>query len=331
LHSSNNSKITEFKVSELDAGSRLDIFLARSFSQMSRSKLQKLIQQGLVQVDGETLPARTILKLGNSVIVNIPPQAPAVLKPYSIPLEIIYEDEWLLAVNKPPHLSVHPGAGEQNGTLVEALLHHCHDLSTIGGPLRPGVVHRLDKETSGVLLVAKNDFIHATMSQKFAEREIEKTYLAIVRGKMRHAQGLIDTPIRRHSVHRQKMTSRLPTSGRGVRARGAATQWQVLESYEHFSYLEVKPKTGRTHQIRVHLADAGHPVVGDKLYGGVAAMSKKIPAEIHTALDKIDRHLLHASQVRFKHPQTHEWMTIKAELAPELAELLVTLREYDSN
>lgn len=284
----------EFPIDEANAGSRLDVFLAAALEGVSRSKVQAAIKSGLVSVDGSAARASLILEPGQTVSWEDPPAArPSDIVPEEIPLRILFEDKHFLAVNKEAGLVVHPGAGNWTGTLVGALLHHCGTLSTAGGDAsRAGIVHRLDKETSGCLLVAKTDAAHAALSAQFAERKVQKTYLARVSGCPKRTFGTIDAPIARHPSHRQKMT--VSDNGRG---RDAITEFRVLGTDGKTSLLECRPKTGRTHQIRVHLKSIGHPVLGDPLYGQRGAFA---------------RHMLHAWKIAFAHPSTGKAMELVA-------------------
>jgi len=268
------------------AGPRLDRWLAVQWPQCSRARWQKSLAAGLVRVNGQPARASESVRIGDSIEAGIAPEslAPADAQPEDIPLRIIYEDDDLLCLDKPPGLVVHPAAGHWQGTMVNAVLHHCADVSSGQHPLRPGIVHRLDKDTSGCILVAKNDAAHAGLSRQFAERSAKKVYLAIVRGRPRASAGSISGPIARHPVHRQRMAvSHKPGS------RAAETAWKLLASDGKLSLLECRPKTGRTHQIRVHLKHLGHPIAGDRVYGGGA---------------DYPRQLLHAWKLEIRHPRT---------------------------
>lgn len=287
-----------FLIGEVDAGQRLDHFLSASLPEFSRARLQSWVEEGRVKVNGETRKASWKLRAGETVEVE-----PAELKPLrafaeDIPLEILYEDESLLAINKPAGLVVHAGAGNESGTLVNALLHHFESLSTVGGDLRPGIVHRLDKGTSGVMLVARTDAAHRNLSAQFAGRKVKKVYLALVMGHVKRDAGRIDTAITRDPVNRTKMTARLEEG------REAHTEYYVLERLPHHTLLRVLIGTGRTHQIRVHLSQLGHPVAGDPLYGAPAAPE--------------NRPWLHAWRITFTSPATGEEVTVEAPLPEEL-------------
>lgn len=273
---------------------RLDRWLASVWPEVSRARWQRAIAEGLVRVNGATAQASAPVRAGDEIRAQEPPaeEANSSARPENIPLEILYEDEDLICLNKPAGLVVHPAAGNWSGTLVNALLHHAGQLSTGGNPLRPGVVHRLDKDTSGCILVAKNDAAHAALAHQFAGRTAQKTYLAVVRGKPRASAGVVTGAIARHPVHRQRMA----VSNRAG-ARFAETAWKVLATSANLSLLECRPKTGRTHQIRVHLKHLGHPIAGDRVYGGGA---------------DFPRQLLHAWKLRVTHPRTGQELLFTA-------------------
>ncbi len=265
---------------------RIDRWLAAQWPDLSRARWQKALAAGLVAVNGAPARASDPLNAGDVVEARIPPRESASpgTRPEDIPLIVLYEDDHLLCIDKPPGLVVHPAAGHWEGTLVNAVLHHCSRLSSGSHPLRPGIVHRLDKDTSGCILVAKTDGAQAALSAQFAARTARKTYLAAVRGKPRTTAGVITGAIARHPAHRQRMTV---TSRHGARA--AETTWRVLASAGGLSLLECHPRTGRTHQIRVHLKHMGHPIAGDRTYGGGA---------------DYPRQLLHAWRLAITHPAT---------------------------
>jgi 23S rRNA pseudouridine1911/1915/1917 synthase len=288
-----HSTRTELIVSANEAKLRLDQFLAKRLSELSRSRLQHLIRDGFVRLNNSTSKPRQIVRSGDKVEVIEPPLEKIEALPEPIPLEILFEDEDLIVINKPPGLVVHPGAGHREHTLVNALLNHCATLSGIGGKERPGIVHRLDKDTSGCLVVAKNDAAHRELSKQFAERTVEKIYLALVAGKLRNVVGVIEEKIGRHPVHRQRMSA---TASRG---RAARTEYRVVRSSERASLVECRLHSGRTHQIRVHLHHLGHPVLGDKVYA--PRLAKDFP-----------RQMLHAWKLGFRHPRTQEWKSFEA-------------------
>lgn len=289
-----------FTTSEDAAGQRLDHFLSRVMPEFSRARLQSWVDDGKVSVNG-SVAAKASMKLraGDVVSVTPAPVPPLRAEPEAIPLRILYEDENVIAIDKPAGLVVHAGAGQSSGTLVNALLHRFASLSRLGGELRPGIVHRLDKGTSGVLLVAKTDAAHQQLARQFQQRTIEKVYLAMVEGSPSEEQGSIDKPITRDPVRRTRMTARL---GAG---RSAHTTWRVLERLPGYTLLEVRIGTGRTHQIRVHLASLGHPVAGDTLYGARRQSS-------------LSRPWLHALRIAFTAPVSGERLSIEAPLPEEL-------------
>jgi 23S rRNA pseudouridine1911/1915/1917 synthase len=298
-----NSKRVKFVVSKDDAKLRLDRILAQQLPEYSRSRLQQLIRGGFVRLNKATTRPSHLLRSGDKIELIEPPLEKIEIQPERIPLDILFEDSDLIVINKPAGLVVHPGAGHGQHTLVNALLSHCTTLSGIGGKERPGIVHRLDKETSGCLVVAKNDATHRDLSRQFAERTVEKTYLALVARKLRKQTGAIEEKIRRHPVHRQRMTV---TSLRG---RAAKTEYRVLRSGDEASLIECRLHSGRTHQIRVHLHHIGHPVVGDKVYA--ARQAKDFP-----------RQMLHAWKLGFCHPRSGEWRNLEAPLPDDFATAL---------
>ena len=293
--------MTELTVPNEYAGSRLDRYLALALPQFSRSRLQSLIRSGDVHLQGKTVRTRETVQAGDVVRLVEPPLREIDAQAEEIPLEILFEDDDLLVLNKPPGLVVHPGAGNQTHTLVNALLHHCSSLSGIGGKQRPGIVHRLDKETSGCLVVAKNDATHQALSAQFAAREVKKIYLALVAGTPKKPRGTIDASIGRHPVQRKKMAINQ------TRGRIAKTDYRVLQSKGGVSFLECAIHSGRTHQIRVHLQHLGHPVLGDSLYG------KKATAP---------RQMLHAWKIGFTHPRTKERHFLEAPLPADFQAML---------
>ncbi len=279
-----------------DPGKRLDHFLQEQLPEHSRSRLQAWIRDGRVLVDGAAAKPSLLLRGGEKIEVfpaDLPPLSAAA---EDLPIEILYEDAAVIAVNKPAGLTVHAGAGAHSGTLVNRLVHHFAALSQVGGELRPGIVHRIDRGTSGVLLVARTDAAHRALAAQFATRTVEKTYLALVEGTIKQESGRITSPITRDPVRRTRMTARL---GHG---REALTEYRVLQHFEKFTYLEVRIGTGRTHQIRAHMASLGHPVAGDRVYGARPAA----------------RIFLHAWRVTFTSPASGERITVEAPLPEEL-------------
>ena len=296
----------DFTVAE--PGDRLDKHIAQRYA-LSRSLVQKLVEEGHVTVNGSVAKASLKLNVGDRVRVIIPPPSPTTLAPEDIPLKIVYEDSDLLVVDKPAGLPVHPAPGHPSGTLVNALLSHCPDLGGIDGSLRPGIVHRLDKDTSGLMVIAKNDAAQRSLSQQIKDRLIKKGYLALVMGHLSPKQGAIEAPIGRHPRHRKRMAV-------VSRGREARTQYKVISYVGNCTFLEAMPETGRTHQIRVHFSSIGHPLFGDPLYG------KKSPL--------LSRQFLHARLLGFKLPSTGEYVEFESELPPELRETLAHLSSAPS-
>ena len=291
-------------VAPADAGKRLDHFLQEKLPRYTRSRLQSWIKDCRVTVNGAPAKASAVLRGGERIEVTPAELPPLRAEPEDLPLDILYEDASVIAVDKPAGLIVHAGANARSGTLVNRLIHHFSKLSQLGGDLRPGIVHRLDKGTSGVLLVARDDAAHQNLARQFAGRTVEKVYLALVHGRVRADAGRIDTPIERDQACRTRMTTR---TGSG---RSALTEYKVLERFGKFTYLEVRIGTGRTHQIRVHLSSISHPVAGDRLYGAP-------PAE---------RIFLHAHRITFHSPAQGRPITVEAPLPGELREWLGQLR-----
>jgi 23S rRNA pseudouridine1911/1915/1917 synthase len=303
--SAHDSTSIELVVLASEAKLRLDQFLAKRLPEFSRSRLQRLIRTGFVRLNNAITRPRQVVRGGDRIELAEPPLEKIETLPEQIPLEVLFEDDDLIVINKPAGLVVHPGAGHREHTLVNALLNHCTTLSGIGGKERPGIVHRLDKETSGCLVAAKNDSAHRDLSRQFAERTVEKIYLALVAGKLRRVTGVIDEKIGRHPVHRQRMTA---TASRG---RAARTEYRVVRSSERASLVECRLHSGRTHQIRVHLHHLGHPVLGDKVYA--ARFAKDFP-----------RQMLHAWKLGFRHPRTQEWKSFEAPLPDDINDALAS-------
>lgn len=308
----------EFVVLPADAGKRLDVFLTSRLSEWSRSQIQDLIRRGLVTVGAR--PARKageIVAAGVSVSVRLERQELRA-SPEDLPLPIVYEDDDLVVVDKPAGMVVHVGAGVKCGTLVNALLHHIGELSSAGGELRPGIVHRLDKMTSGLMIVAKNDATHRALAAQFKSREIHKTYLALVHGRVAKDSGEITRPVGRDPVRRVRMKAG------GIAPRESLTRYRVVKRFPHFTLLEAMPLTGRTHQIRVHLASIGHPVVGDTLYGA--------PGKLRLAgreAPTLDRTFLHASRLEFHRPRSGELSVFNSPLPAQLERFLSHLANDD--
>ena len=301
-------QIIELLVTEQNDGMRIDAYL-RANTEFSRSRVSALMLEGAIAVDGvvQIKPSYKVAA-GQKVVLNVPQTRPVDIVPQNIPLDILYQDSDVVIVNKPCGMVVHPAAGNEDRTLVNALLYHVHDLSGIGGEMRPGIVHRLDKDTSGLILIAKNDKAHALLSDQFKERSMEKHYRAVAFGSFREEGGLIDAPIARHPVDRKKMA--IVPDG-----KPSQTEWKVMERLKGATYLDVHLLTGRTHQIRVHMHSIGHPLLGDRIY------APNIKTSVH-----IPRLMLHAYSLAFTHPTTGERMEMTAPLPEKFAAALEKLR-----
>lgn len=305
------------RAGEADANLRLDAYLAAGISDWSRARIQRLIEDGDVLVNGRAVKPSYKLRAGDAIEVELVTASATEFTPEHIPLEIVYEDAELVVVNKPAGLVVHPGAGIKSGTLANALAFHFRQLSGRGGRERPGIVHRLDKDTSGLIVVAKTEEAHEKLSEQFRTREVFKSYLALVHGRVADESGRIEQPIARDPRHRTRMAV--------VRGgRPALSLYRVQKSFERFTLLEVEIKTGRTHQIRVHLQWLKHPVVGDETYGG--GRDKTIAdTRVRAAVARLGRIFLHAARLGFQHPRTLERLNFQSPLPTELTELLKVL------
>jgi 23S rRNA pseudouridine1911/1915/1917 synthase len=297
---------------------RLDSFIVASFPELSRSQVQKLISSQQILLDGEPAKASHKLKGGESIQINIPPPEQVEAVPEELPLHILYEDQHLIVVDKAAGMVVHPAAGHARGTLVNALLHHCDDLAGIGGELRPGIVHRIDKDTSGVLVVTKTDQSHQHLAAQFKAHTVKRRYLALVSGEVSGASGTIDLPIGRHQVHRKKMSSKTRHGKRAV------THWKLLQAFpdDHLALVECRLETGRTHQIRVHFAERNLPLLGDPLYGGRTRIKQLADAKLRQLVEKLPGQALHAQTLGFEHPQTAEYLEFFSPL-PETFQAII--------
>ena len=294
-------------------GERLDAALARLVPSLSRSQAQRLIEQGAVTHGGRPVKKNEKLSAGDTLELTLPEVREVPIEAQPIPLEVCYEDADVIVVNKPKGLVVHPAPGHADGTLVNALLAHCGDsLSGIGGEKRPGIVHRIDKDTSGLIIAAKNDAAHAALAAQLKDHSLARTYVCLVCGRIRDDAGTIDAPIGRHPTDRKKMAV-LAENAAG--AKYAYTGWQVLERCGNFTYIACKLKTGRTHQIRVHIASTGHPLAGDAVYGP------------KNCIKSLNGQCLHAKELGFAHPRTGEWMQFDSPLPPYFTEFLTRLRK----
>lgn len=297
-----------FPVEGRQVGLRLDHFLVQVIPDISRAVLINSIRSGQIRVNGLEKKNSYKLKEGDVIGGQIAVEPALSIEPEEIPLQILFEDEYLLALSKPPGLVVHPGSGNRNGTLVNGLVHHCHAIAMVGDDIRPGIVHRLDKDTSGVMLVAKDEKILRLLAADFKNRRVEKEYLALVHGVFSEGQGRIVAPVGRHPVHRQKMAVQ------EITGRHAATNWRVLKEFENrLSLLALRIETGRTHQIRVHMSHIGHPIAGDLVYGARHQESR------------FNRQMLHAARLGFVHPVTKEHLEIVAPLWPDFLQVVETL------
>lgn len=305
-----------------ETDTRIDIYLASRVENLTRSRIQSLVREGNVNVNG--LPVKTSyrIKVGDDITLHIPPSSPYLLEPEPLELSLIFEDASVIVLEKPPGLVIHPAPGHKSGTLVHGLLHHCSDLSGIGGVLRPGIVHRLDKDTSGLLVVAKNDYAHNFLSSQFKNGRVSKKYITVVHGVPENKKGKIDLPISRHPVKRKEMAVST------LKGKNALTVWQVDESIgDKFSVLSVIIKTGRTHQIRVHMSHSGHPVVGDPVYGNKKSWWKKNIPSAMEILPVIKRQMLHSASLGFTHPEKGEYMEFFSPIPDDMKSVIDELKK----
>lgn len=300
-----------YHVDAKDAGTRLDRWLSQTCADLSRSRIQQLIKSGHVLLNGRASKAHHPLAESDVITLEPPPPVEVAAQPEDIPLDVVYEDDAVLVLNKPAGIVVHPSAGHEGGTLVNALLHHCKDLAGIGGELRPGIVHRLDKDTSGVMIVAKTEHAMQSLSRQFKERQVKKGYTALVRGHIVPENGDIETLIGRNPHNRKKMSARVDAG------RTARTRYATVETYRDASLLDVTIETGRTHQIRVHMAHLGHPILGDREYG----RARTLPGDVH-----VDRQMLHAGRITFEHPTHGATLEFTAPLPGDMRLLIQRLR-----
>ena len=301
-------EILKLQPNQEDAGTRIDAWLAANLEDMTRSAAQRLLEEGKVTKDSKPLAKNYKLTGTETVEVSLPDPEPVDVVPQNIPLDIVFEDGDVIVVNKPKGLVVHPAPGHPDGTLVNALLYHCGDsLSGIGGELRPGIVHRIDRDTSGLIIAAKNDFSHQRLAAQLQDHTLARIYHCIVTGNLREDSGTVDAPIGRHHTDRKKMA--VVAAG-----RNAVTHWRVLERYQGFTYVECRLETGRTHQIRVHMAHTGHPILGDTVYGN----KKPVPG--------LQGQCLHAVGLQFVHPRTEELVELHCGLSEEFEAQLKKLR-----
>jgi len=309
-----------FQVSEKDQGKRLDQLLSQVDLSLSRSQAKKLIEEKVILVNQKSAKPSVHLRQGDLISGTLPKPQPLLLEPEPTPLSILYEDPSIIVVDKPAGLVVHPAAGNPSGTLVNALLYHCKDLGGINGILRPGIVHRLDKDTSGVMVVAKDDEAYHQLTKQFKNRTVGKVYLAIVYGSLHSIEGLIDAAIGRHPKERKRMSTQTK------KGRVAMTRWRRVENLDGFSLLEVHPQTGRTHQIRVHLSAIGHPILGDPLYGRKGRPGSIQDPVLKEFVKRMNRQALHAYRLAFDHPRTGRQVQFEAPLPQDMKDVLEWLR-----
>ncbi len=308
----------EYIITAEEKGERLDHYLAgKEEIGRTRSQIHRLIEEGFVEVNKEVPKPGYRIKADDRILVTLPPPVKAEVEPENIPLDIVHEDKDIIVVSKPRGMVVHPAAGNYSGTLVNALFYHCRDLSGIGGVLRPGIVHRLDKDTSGLMVIAKNDLAHQELARQFKAKKIFKQYLALVHGVIREEKGVIEAKVGRHPKHRKKMAV-IRGAGdevRGTRGREAVTHYKVLERFDKYSLVELDLKTGRTHQIRVHLTSLGHSIVGDPTYGH---RREEFP---------VSGQLLHAARLGFVHPGTGKYVEFERDMPQDMKSVISELQK----
>lgn len=315
-------KKNHFEIGRADSGQRLDVFLAQKETGLSRSQVKHVVEEGDVLVNGLAPKVSQKLKEGDVVELTLKPAKEAFAVAQDIPVDIVYEDEAVIVVNKPAGMVVHPAAGNPDQTLVNALLFHCKSLSGIGGVVRPGIVHRLDKGTSGLMVAAKTDAAHRSLAAQFEKHEVHKTYQALVWGDVKGNAGEIFLPVGRHATDRKKMSTK------SRHGKEALTLWKVRERYGIATLIDVEIKTGRTHQIRVHLSSRGYGVIGDSIYGGSEKMRDIKNAELKGALKKLNRQALHAAKLSFLHPVTGQRVIFAADMPEDMQKLCQALRNF---
>lgn len=311
-----------------ESGIRLDKYLAEKVNDISRSQLQKHIKNGGVLVNGEKQPAKYRLNENDEIQINISEEIvdESFIKPQNIPINIIFEDDDLIVINKQAGLTVHPGVGNRDGTLANALAHHFKELSDINGPTRPGIVHRLDKDTSGVIIIAKNNYSHMKLAEQFSGRIVKKMYYGITWGKWKTESGMINEPIARKR-------SDPTTYNVNIDGKEANTEYRVIGNSEYFSFVNYFPKTGRTHQIRVHSAFMGNPIIGDEKYGGGNSKIKgyipEIIKKMNTLFTNVNRHILHAQKISFIHPRNKSEVSFNAELPNDIQNIIESIKSFN--
>lgn len=320
-------KVLEFEVKRDYQGRRIDKYLAARLQQYSRSFLQRLIKEGMVKVDGRPVKSSYAIRRGDIITLELSIIEEEGIRPENIPLDIIYEDDYLMLINKPPDMVVHPAPGHMSGTLVNALAYHVQQLSSVGGPLKAGIVHRLDRDTSGIILVIKSDQVHQDLATQFERRRVHKEYIALVEGDVELDSDVVELPIGRHKRDRLKMAVRHDEG------KEATSEYEVLERFGDFTLVKVMPRTGRTHQIRVHMRAIGHPIVADANYNSRDCLyrweiTKEKPRPEEDPI--LDRQALHAYKLEFFHPILKKKMSFQAELPKDMKQVLDLLREIKS-
>ena len=317
-------KIRQIAVPQHQERERIDRFLARQVGDLSRNKIQMLIEEAKITVNGKPVRSSTLLNSGDQIIIEYPTPPPSRALPEPIPLDILYEDEHVIALCKPPGMVVHPAHGNRTGTLVNALLHHSDSLSKVGGAFRPGIVHRLDKETSGFMIVAKSDEIHHALASQFSRRQVSKTYHAIIWGEFQKSSGIIEGALGRHPRDRKSFAV-------VEKGKESQTEYRMLEYYDFLSLISLHPRTGRTHQLRVHLQHADHPIFGDSVYGGrnrgLGRLNPQQRIQAAQYLDMMPRVALHSRSLKFYHPVQKKQMEITCPWAEDFRKLVETLRQ----
>jgi 23S rRNA pseudouridine1911/1915/1917 synthase len=309
-----------FTVGHGDQGKRLDLFLTEHLSGQSRSQIQRYIREGFILLNAADAKGGMRVRERDLIEGRLPTPQASEVTPEELPVTFIYEDDHIVVVDKPPGMAVHPAGRVTTGTLVNALLFHVHDLQGVGGVLRPGIVHRLDKGTSGVMVVAKNDLAHDALVRQFKGREVQKIYLALAYGRMNNEEGVITAPMGRHPIDRKRFSLRTR------QPKDALTEWQVKERFEEITFMQISPKTGRTHQIRVHMSAIGHPLVGDPLYTKKRWLDRIEDFYLKERIKALGRQALHASFLAFRHPATGERMEFTAPMPDDMEQILEVLR-----
>jgi len=320
----NRGKSFSIHVSEKVQGKRLDQFLSEADVGLTRSQAKNLIEKHLILLNRNPTKPSAHVRVADIVSGSLPEPEPLSLEAEPLPLSILYEDPSVIVIDKPPGMVVHPAYGNPSGTLVNALLYHCSDLAGINGVLRPGIVHRLDKDTSGVMVVAKNNEAFYDLTKQFKNRAVKKVYLAIVYGRMNQNEGSIESAIGRHPTQRKRMSTRTK------RGREAITRWKKLEEFDDCTLLEIFPRTGRTHQIRVHLSSIGHPVLGDPLYGRKGSLGAVHDSALRECTKRMNRQALHAQRLEFTHPRTGERVQFVSPIPVDMKDVLECLRSHRS-